>query len=113
MEQSKEVPFSLPFDYIKGAYRTAVDGLLEVQKWRNYIGKTKPYILTSTTFSPANIEYLDKTFEIGKIINQDIMVAYLSLFTSKQLRQAQHRLLNDAFGIESYTWKSYAREYTQ
>ena len=97
----------------RGAYRTAVDGLLEVQKWRNRLGKNKPYILTSTTLSLANIEYLDKTFEIGKIINQDIKVAYLSWFTSKQLGQAQHRLLNDAFGIESYTWKSYAREFTE
>ncbi len=97
----------------KGAYRTAVDGLLEIQKWRNRLGKKKPYILTSTTLSQANIEYLDKAFEIGNIINQDIMVVYLAWFTSEQLGQAQHRLLTDAFGIESYTWKFYTREFTQ
>jgi len=41
------------------------------------------------------------------------MVVYLAWFTSEQLGQAQHRLLNDAFGIESYTWKSYTREFTK
>ena len=41
------------------------------------------------------------------------MVVYLAWFSSEQLGQAQHRLLNDAFGIKSYTWKSYAREFTQ
>ncbi len=41
------------------------------------------------------------------------MVVYLSWFTSEQLGQAQHRLLRDAFRIESYTWKPYAREFTE
>ncbi len=75
----------------KGAYRTAVDGLLEVQKWKKRLGRKKPIILTSTTLSLTNIEYLDKTFEIGKIINPDIMVIYLAWFTSEQLGRAQAR----------------------
>ena len=97
----------------KGAYKTAVDGLLEVQKWKKNLGQKKPFILTSTSLSLTNIEYLDKTFEIGKVINPDIMVVYLAWFTSEQLGQAQERLLNDAFGIESYTWKSYTREFAE
>jgi radical SAM protein with 4Fe4S-binding SPASM domain len=91
----------------KGAYRTTVDGLLEVQKWKERLGRKKPIILTT------NIEYLDKTFEIGKIINPDVMVIYLAWFTSEQLGRAQDKLLKDTFGIESYTWKSYAREFTE
>jgi len=97
----------------KGAYRTAVDGLLEVQEWKKRLGRKKPIILTSTTLSLTNIEYLDKTFEIGKIINPDVMVIYLAWFTSEQLGRAQDKLLKDTFGIESYTWKSYAREFTE
>jgi radical SAM protein with 4Fe4S-binding SPASM domain len=77
------------------------------------LAKKKPFILTSTTLSLTNIEYLDKTFEIGKEINPDIMVVYLAWFTSRQLGQAQENLLNDAFGIESYTWKSYTREFSE
>lgn len=97
----------------KGAYQTAVDGILEVQKWRKHLGKKKPLIFTSTTLSMENIEYLDKTFEIGKILSPDIMVVYLSWFTSETLGQAQRKLLNDAFGIAPYTWKSYTREFTE
>jgi len=96
----------------EGAYRTAIQGIHAVQKWRSQLKKARPFVVTSTILSRENAECLDATFEIGRILNPDIMAVFLSWFTSEQLGKAQHELLRDALGVEAFTWKAYAREFS-
>ncbi|MGA2977213.1 MAG: radical SAM protein [Spirochaetia bacterium] len=96
-----------------GAYKTAIQGLRAVQQWRARLKKARPFIVTSTTLSRVNAECLDETYEIGRVIHPDLMAIFLSWFTSEQLGQAQQQLLQDSLGVEAYTWKAYAREFTE
>ncbi len=96
----------------KGAYRTLMEGITAVREWRSRLGKARPFIVTSTTLSRKNAGCLEETYEMGRTLNPDIMAVFLSWFTSEQLGEAQQKLLRDALGVEAFTWKAYAREFS-
>jgi len=98
---------------IRGAYKTALEGLLEIKKKKRELKRKKPYLLTSLTLSGANVGHLEETFELNKQIDPFLMVVYLSWFTAKEIGNGQARILKDALGIDAYTWNSYVRHFTQ
>ncbi len=98
---------------LKGAYKTTIEGLSELTRIKKEMKKKKPYILTSTTLSQTNIDYLAETFEIGKTIMPDLMVVYLSWFTSNAIGHRQAKILKDEFGVDAFTWKSYATKFSE
>ena len=95
-----------------GAYRALVQGIHAVQEWRSRLGKVRPFVVTSTTLSRENAACLEATFDIGRTLRPDVMAVFLSWFTSAQLGEAQHELLRGALGVEAFTWKAYAREFS-
>jgi radical SAM protein with 4Fe4S-binding SPASM domain len=96
----------------EGAYKTMIQGIRAVQEWRARLKKARPFVVTSTTLSRENAECLDATYEIGRTLNPDVMAVFLSWFTSEQLGKAHHATLREALGIEAFTWKAYAREFS-
>jgi len=96
-----------------GAYRAAYEGLQELRNCRERLGKHRPYIMTSTTLSQANVDVLNETFQIGEGLRPDVMVVYLSWFTSEAIGRAQEGILKDHFAVEAYTWQSYVRRFTE
>jgi len=98
---------------LKGAYDTAVKGLLKVNEVKKKYRQVKPFLLTSTTISSKNAAVLDKTFEIGKKLNPDVMVIYLSWFTSEEIGKKQTKILQENLGITPFTWKSYVTNFSE
>jgi radical SAM protein with 4Fe4S-binding SPASM domain len=97
----------------EGAYDTALKGLQKISRIKKRMKSVKPFVLTSTTISPVNAPVLEETFNIGKLIDPDLMVVYLSWFTSQEVGEAQTRILEKNMGVTPYTWKSYVRKFTK
>ncbi|MFA5859703.1 MAG: radical SAM protein [Elusimicrobiota bacterium] len=98
---------------LPGAYKAAVNGLFELRRWKRKLRKSKPYILTSTTISKVNAPVLDKTFTICNRIKPDVMVVYLSWFTTEKIGQQHTQIIEKALGIKPYTWKSYVNRFNE
>ena len=96
-----------------GAYETAVNGIRKLNEMKKKYNSPKPFILTSTTVSKVNADVLPETFEIGTDLRPDLMVVYLSWFTSEEIGEAQTMLLEKNLGITPFTWKSYATEFSE
>ena len=96
----------------KGAYDSAVKGLVRLDKMKKKMKSVKPFVLTSTTISSVNAPVLEQTFDIGKIINPDLMVVYLSWFTSDKIGKEHTKILKKNLGVTPYTWKSYTKVFT-
>jgi radical SAM protein with 4Fe4S-binding SPASM domain len=97
----------------KGAYETAVNGLLKINKMKKKYGRIRPFVLTSTTISKANVMFLEDTFAIGKQLKPDLMVVYLSWFTSEEIGRKQEKLLRSKLGVTPFTWKSYTHKFSE
>lgn len=98
---------------VKGAYDTAINGLLKLKQARIKYNSKKPFIMTSTTISKVNAPVLEQTFEIGKQIMPDMMVVYLSWFTSEEIGNKQTELFEKELGITPFTWKSYVTRFNK
>ncbi|MFH2027983.1 MAG: radical SAM protein [Nanoarchaeota archaeon] len=99
---------------LKGAYRTAVNGLNKINEMKRKYKSVKPFVMTSTTISKVNAPYLEETFGImGEQIKPDIVVLYLSWFTSEAIGKAQTKIFEENLGITPFTWKSYATEFSE
>ena len=96
-----------------GAYDTAVCGLRKLTGIKETSNRVKPFVLTSTTISRLNAPVLEDTFRIGSELSPDLMVVYLSWFTSEEIGRAQTELLENNLGITPFTWKSYAAEFSE
>jgi radical SAM protein with 4Fe4S-binding SPASM domain len=97
---------------VRGAFKTAFDGLLALQECRRRLGSARPYINTSTTLSGTNVEHLRATFELGRTLMPDLMVLFLSWFTSEAIGKQQTAIMKEELGIEPQVWKSYVREFS-
>jgi radical SAM protein with 4Fe4S-binding SPASM domain len=97
---------------VQGAFKAAIEGLTQLQKSKKQVRASRPYVNTSTTLSLANVEHLQETFEIGKELAPDLMVLFLSWFTSESLGCRQTEIMKQELGIEPQTWKSYVRSFT-
>lgn len=98
---------------LKGAYKIAMDGLIELKKEKTKQKNKKTHILTSLTLSPANVDYIQETFELNKMIMPDLMVIYLSWFTAEHISEAQAKILGEHFGVEPFTCKSYTKTFSR
>lgn len=96
-----------------GAFDTAVNGILRVNYFKKKYHSVKPFVLTSTTISKVNAPFLEETFAIGKKLHPDLMVVYLSWFTSEEIGQVQTKLYKENLGVEPFTWKSYVRSFSE
>ena len=90
-----------------------IEGIRAVQEWRSRLGKARPFVVTSTILSRENAHCLEETYEIGRTLKPDIMAVFLSWFTSEQLGKAHQKILRDALGVEAFTWKAYARKFSE
>jgi radical SAM protein with 4Fe4S-binding SPASM domain len=97
---------------LKGAYRTAVDGLIELKNEKVIQKSKKTHILTSLTLSPLNVGYVEETFQLNELIMPDLMVIYLSWFTSQKLGEARAKILGEHFGVEPFTCHSYTKNFS-
>ncbi len=98
---------------LKGAYKTALDGLVKIKEMKKKYKSIKPFVLTSTTISAVNAPYLERTCKIiSDKIEPDMMVIYLSWFTSEEIGRASIDLLQENLGITPFTWKSYATKFS-
>ena len=98
---------------VKGAYRTALNGLIKINEMKKAYKSIKPFVLTSTTISAVNAPHLESTCElIAREVKPSVMVVYLSWFTSEEIGMAQTRLLEAELGVTPFTWKSYANKFT-
>ena len=95
-----------------GAFDTAVEGIRKLNELKKKYNTVRPYVMTSTTISSKNAGVLPETFEIGSRLNPDLMVVYLSWFTSPEIGSAHARILKDELGYEAFTYKSYTRTFT-
>jgi radical SAM protein with 4Fe4S-binding SPASM domain len=75
-------------------------------------GSARPFVLTSTTISRVNAPVLPETFEIGSRLQPDLMVVYLSWFTSESIGKAHTAILERELGVTPFTWESYATEFS-
>jgi radical SAM protein with 4Fe4S-binding SPASM domain len=96
-----------------GAYETAVSGLRKLTALKEASHLVKPFVLTSTTISRVNAPVLEETFRIGSELSPDLMVVYLSWFTSEEIGRAQTEILERSLGVTPFTWKSYAAEFSE
>lgn len=96
-----------------GAFDTAVSGLRKINAVKESMGRVKPFVLTSTTISKVNAPVLPETFEIGRDLDPDLMVVYLSWFTSEEIGKAQTKILERELGVTPFTWKSYATSFSR
>ncbi len=96
-----------------GAYTTAVRGILALNEMKRKHRSAKPFVLTSTTISGVNAQVLPDTFEIGSRLRPDLMVVYLSWFTSESIGKAHAEILERELGVTPFTWKSYLAEFSQ
>jgi radical SAM protein with 4Fe4S-binding SPASM domain len=96
-----------------GAYDAAAKGLIKINQIKKKMKSVKPFVLTSTTLSSVNVPVLEETFNIGKKINPDLMVVYLSWFTSEKIGKAHTEILEKNIGVTPYTWKSYVNEFSK
>lgn len=90
-----------------GAYDTAVRGIRKLNETRKKLRSVKPFVLTSTTISRVNAPVLEDTFEIGRELSPDLMVVYLSWFTSEAVGKAHSGVLERNLGVTPFTWRSY------
>ena len=97
----------------EGAYDSAMNGLIKINKIKKEMKSVKPFVLTSTTISSVNAPVLEETFDIGKEIKPDLMVVYLSWFTSENLGRKHTEILEQNLGVTPYTWKSYTKEFSK
>lgn len=97
----------------EGAYETAVNGILKINEMKEKFHSVNPFVLTSTTISRVNAPFLEDTFGIGKQLKPDLMVVYLSWFTSKEIGKQQAKLLKSKLGITPFTWKAYAAKFSK
>jgi radical SAM protein with 4Fe4S-binding SPASM domain len=95
-----------------GAYDTAVRGILALNEMKKKHRSAKPFVLTSTTVSRVNAPVLPETFEIGSRLHPDLMVVYLSWFTSEAIGKAHTAILERELGVTPFTWESYAAEFS-
>jgi MoaA/NifB/PqqE/SkfB family radical SAM enzyme len=98
---------------VQGAFRTVMKGLEALRAHKQRLGSSKPYINTSTTLSTRNVHHLRETFRIGETLRPDLMVVFLSWFTSEALGQRQRAIMRDELGIDPETWKAYVRTFTE
>jgi radical SAM protein with 4Fe4S-binding SPASM domain len=98
---------------LPGAYDTAMRGILKINEMKSVYNRVKPFVLTSTTISQVNAGVLDRTFEIGSELSPDLMVVYLSWFTSEAIGRAQTEIMEKSLGVTPFTWKSYATEFSE
>jgi radical SAM protein with 4Fe4S-binding SPASM domain len=91
-----------------GAYDTAFEGIKKLGELKKKYRSVKPFVMTSTTISPVNAPVLDETFEIGTQLMPDLMVVYLSWFTSEEIGRAHAAILDRELGVKAFTWESYA-----
>ena len=96
-----------------GAYDTAVKGILKLNEMKKKYNSAKPFILTSTTVSKVNAPVLEETFRIGTELKPDLMVVYLSWFTSEEIGKAHTEVLEKNLGVTPFTWKSYATSFSE
>ncbi|MFH1622661.1 MAG: radical SAM protein [Candidatus Omnitrophota bacterium] len=97
---------------LRGAYKTAVNGLMELKRQKAKQRNRKVHILTSLTLSPANVNYIEETFELNKKISPHLMVVYLSWFTSEHIGDARAKILGEQFGVEPFTCQSYTKTFS-
>ncbi len=97
---------------VRGAFRAAFEGLQTLQECRRRARANRPYINTSTTLSTTNAGHLQATFELGRMLKPDLMVLFLSWFTSEAIGQQQTSIMKEELGIEPRAWKSYVREFS-
>jgi radical SAM protein with 4Fe4S-binding SPASM domain len=95
-----------------GAFRAAVDGIAAVRAERERRGAAKPYVNTSTTLSTTNVDHLRETFALGAEIRPDLMVLFLSWFTSEAIGAHQTEIMKQELGVEPTSWKSYVRSFS-
>jgi len=96
---------------VKGAYATAVNGLMELNKEKKAQKKKKPYVLTSLTLSQTNAPHIDDTLRLNAEIMPYILVVYLSWFTNEDIGRKHSEILKSELGVDTYTWQSYARRF--
>lgn len=95
-----------------GAFETAMAGMEALQRAKRARGAVKPFLATSTTLSPANAPYLAETFELVGGLRPDLMILYLSWFTSEAIGRAHGALLEERLGVTPFTWRSYATAFS-
>ena len=93
---------------VAGAYDTAINGIKKLNEIKKKYKSVKPFVLTSTTLSLVNAPVLEETFKIGEEIKPDLMVIYLSWFTSENIGKEQTEIFEKELGVTPFTWKSYA-----
>lgn len=96
-----------------GAYDTAIEGIMALNEHKRKYGSVKPYVLTSTTISSLNAPVIHETFDIGSTLMPDLMVIYLSWFTSEEIGRAHARIMKERLGVDAFTWKSYATDFSK
>ena len=94
-----------------GAFDAAVEGIQKLNEMKRKYHSVRPYVMTSTTISSVNAPVLDQTFAIGSRLMPDLMVVYLSWFTSDEIGAAHSGILRETLGVDAFTWKSYARTF--
>jgi len=94
-----------------GAFDTAFNGIKKISELKRKYRSVKPFVLTSTTISKTNAQYLKETFDIGKYLSPDIMVVYLSWFTTENIGLKQKKIIEERMGVTPFTWKSYATSF--
>lgn len=98
---------------LKGAYKTALDGLVKIKEMKKKYKAIKPFVLTSTTISEVNAPYLESTCKIlSDKIEPDLKIIYLSWFTSEEIGKAHTKILEENLGVTPFTWKSYATKFS-
>ncbi len=95
-----------------GAFETAFRGMRALQDEKRAQNRVKPFLAISTTLSPTNAPHLEETFELVSDLRPDLMILYLSWFTSEAIGRAHARLLEKRLGVTPFTWRSYATEFS-
>ncbi|MFC1511877.1 radical SAM/SPASM domain-containing protein [Candidatus Latescibacterota bacterium] len=96
-----------------GAFDTAVEGITRLNEMKRKYRSVKPFVMTSTTISAMNAPVLHETFEIGSRLIPDLMVVYLSWFTSEDIGRKHAELLKRELDVDAFTWESYVASFSR
>ncbi|MAG07967.1 hypothetical protein CMO89_00685 [Candidatus Woesearchaeota archaeon] len=92
---------------MRGCYDTLVEGIEEIRKEKEKLGKKKPYIMLLSTISRYNADNLEEIFEEAKNLLADGLIIYYSWFTTPEIGMQHTKIMENKLGCTPFAWKGY------
>lgn len=92
---------------LEGAYDTMFEGVEEIQRVKSRKKSPKPYVITLTTVSKFNANFLANALQEASKLQPNAMVVYYSWFTTEKIGQRHEAVMREKLGVSPTAWKGY------